>query len=164
MHSFFRGIEIPLHWCVSIWTPGSAHALHYLDGLTKLCKCLWCILRTLVTMQNQFLCNRWLWIQSFLQGTDCKITDDITICNAGHYASVTEVYDRAVVTNIAIFQEQVGEIHTPLLVGFSAVKSCFSLFSNTLCDFPTLAPGFLGQMMERSHNSVFIYLWIIVAL
>ena len=44
-----------------------------------------------------------------------------------------------------------------LQFALSAVKSCFSRFSNTLWGLPGFAPGFLGRTMERRPISVFMY-------
>ena len=42
----------------------------------------------------------------------------MSVRDAGHHTAVIEIYNRTVVTHISVFQEQVGEIRTPFLVGF----------------------------------------------
>lgn len=51
----------------------------------------------------------------------------MTVRNAGHYAAVIEVYDRAVITHIPVFQEQVSEVRTPFLVGAVCREVLFEL-------------------------------------
>ena len=51
-------------------------------------------------MQDNTSTDSSLTVQSFLQGSDGKITCYITICYAGNYTSIVEIYNSAIISDI----------------------------------------------------------------
>ena len=88
----FQSIKISFHWCIVIWIACLAHALCDAVFLTEFSKSLRCILTSLITMQDNICADKSLTVQSFLQGSDGKNTGYKTICYAGNYTSIVEIY------------------------------------------------------------------------
>ena len=96
----FQSVKIPFHWSIVIWIACLAHALSDAVLLTEFSKALRCILTSLITMQDNTSTDSFLTVQSFLQGPDGKITCYMTICYAGNYTSIVEIYNSAIISDI----------------------------------------------------------------
>ena len=96
----FQSIKIPFHLCIVIWIACLAHALCDAVFLTEFSKSLRCILTSLITMQDNICADKSLTVQSFLQGSDGKNTGYMTICYAGNYTSIVEIYNSAIISDI----------------------------------------------------------------
>ena len=97
---FFQIVKIPFHWSIVIWIACLAHALSDAVLLTEFRKSLRCILTFLITMQDNICADKSLTVQSFLQGSDGKNTGYMTICYAGNYTSIVEIYNSAIISDI----------------------------------------------------------------
>ena len=51
-------------------------------------------------MQDNICADKSLTVQSFLQGSDGKNTRYMTICYAGNYTSIVEIYNSAIISDI----------------------------------------------------------------
>ena len=51
-------------------------------------------------MQDNICADKSLTVQSFLQGSDGKNTGYMTICYAGNYTSIVEIYNSAIISYI----------------------------------------------------------------
>ena len=67
-------------------------------------------------MQDQFAFDCRLGIQRFLKRQDRQSARNSPVGDAGHHAPVIQVNDTAIIADISIFQKQVCEIRTPLLI------------------------------------------------
>lgn len=112
----FQSVEVSLHRGIIIRTASFAHALCHMDRLTEINKGLGGKLGSLITVQDEFSLQRGVSIQSFLQGTYGQIAGDMAVGDGGDHAAVIQVDNGAVVSYLAVFQEQVSEIRTPLVV------------------------------------------------
>ena len=118
----FQSIKIPFHWSVVIWIARLTHALCDSFLLTEFSKGLWCILASLITMQNNIFANRLLTLQSFLQSPDSKIACYMTICYTCNYTSIVEIYNSAIISYIASSKEQVCKVSSPFLIDSGSCK------------------------------------------
>lgn len=109
-------IKVTFHWSIIIRISGFAHALDHMGGLTEFRKGPGGILAPLITMHDQVFYFSTPGFQGFVQCVDRKVTGDLAVRYARHYASVIEIYDRAVISHFPVFQEQICEIRTPLPV------------------------------------------------
>ena len=160
----FQRIEIPLHRRVIIWLSRLTHALRHMDGFAEFHICLWCILGTLITVQDQFPFQCRLWIQRFLQCTDCKVTGDLAVRDTGNNTPVMQFKDGAVISYFMIRKEQISKICTPFLIYFVCGEVLIQLIFKCLVRLPMFIIRFFGRTIECSPSSVFIYLCMAVKL
>lgn len=118
----FQSVKVSLHWCIVTGASCFAHALCHMDRFAKSNKCLRCILRTLVTVQNEPTLNYRLRIQGFLQCTDCKATGNMAAGNAGCNTPVMQVYNGAIISYLIIIKKQTGKVCTPFFIYFICHK------------------------------------------
>ena len=73
-----------------------------MNKFTKIDKCFRRELRSLIAVKYQFPFDLWLGIQRLLQCPDCKITGDVTVCDAGNNTSIMQIDDGAVIAYFMI--------------------------------------------------------------
>ena len=73
-------------------------------------------------MQDNTSTDSFLTVRSFLQGSDGKITCYMTICYAGNYTSIVEIYNSAIISYIASAKEQVCKVSSPFLIDSGSCK------------------------------------------
>lgn len=111
-----QSVEVPLHRRIVVWVSGFAHDLDHMHGFAELYKSLRCILAPLVAVKDQTILYWMLGIQCFLQGADSQAAGNVLVRYADHHASVIQVYNRTVISDISILQEQIRKIRTPFLI------------------------------------------------
>lgn len=87
----FLRVKLPLHRRIIVRISSFAHALGYMGGFTEFYKRFWCVLGTLIAVQDQSVFNLWLCIQWFLQRTDRKVAANAAIGYAGNNTPVMQV-------------------------------------------------------------------------
>ena len=112
----FQCVKIPFHRSVIVRWSCFAHTLAHMDGFTEFHKGLWRILGALIAVEDQFFFDLRLWFQRFLQSSDSKAAGDLALCHACNDAPIIQVNNAAIIARFPVFQKQICEIRTPLVV------------------------------------------------
>ena len=154
-----QGVDVSFHRCIVVWVSCLTHALGHMDRFAKLYEILRCILASLVTVQDQALFCRALCLQCLLQGADCQVTGDVPVCYTGDHTAVIEVYDGAVITDLPVFQEQICEIRTPLLIWFVRMEVLLQLVFEYFMRLPRFCSRFFRtDDGMQAHFGVHIFM------
>ncbi len=81
------------------------------------------------------------------------------VCYAGDHTAVMEVYDGAVITDFPVFQEQVCEIRTPLLIWLVRMEILLQLVLEYFMWLSRLCPWLLrADDGIQTHLSIHIFM------
>ncbi len=111
-------------------------------------------------MENQFFLELRLCFQRFLQSSDSEAAGVPAVCHTCNDAPVIQVYNAAIVAHFPIFQKQIREICTPLVVHLVFMKFLLQLVFKDFVRFSapvTRSPRTDEGIQPHFRIHVFVY-------